>query len=311
VSDRLRVFVVGAGYIAGYVGRRLRALGHLATLSSRCPPSSHETPNPDWLSVDVSDRDRVRTVIRSTRPDAVVAVHGPSDITWCEANPEQALAAHWDGARHLAEVLDGRRVLLISTDNVFVFPGRKESCAESEPTEPANAYGRAKLAAEKELLTTGNALALRVSLVYGWHRAGLRPNFFTLCAQRLSAGQPVTVPNDHWNSPVLVNDVAAWTTALLDSEHTGVVHLGGPRRLTRVAWARHIAEAYGVDPDLVRPTPRHSTAYACRPRNACLHSERAGDLPELKGLHPVDVLEASSTLIATGAQGAQEEDSRG
>ncbi|MBV9141018.1 MAG: sugar nucleotide-binding protein [Pseudonocardiales bacterium] len=86
-------------------------------LSSRCPPSSHETPNPDWLSVDVSDRDRVRTVVRSTRPDAVVAVHGPSDITWCEANPEQALAVHWDGARHLAEVLDGRRVVLISTDN--------------------------------------------------------------------------------------------------------------------------------------------------------------------------------------------------
>lgn len=143
------------------------------------------------------------------------------------------------------------------------------------------------------MLTTGNALALRVSLVYGWHRVGLRPNFFTLCAQRLSAGQPVAVPNDHWNSPILVNDVAAWTTALLDSEHTGVVHLGGPQRLTKVAWARHIAEAYRVDPDLVRPTPRHSTAYACRPRNACLHSERARDFPELKGLHPVDVLEAS------------------
>lgn len=77
------------------------------------------------------------------------------------------------------------------------------------------------------MLTTGNALALRVSLVYGWHRVGLRPNFFTLCAQRLSAGQPVAVPNDHWNSPVLVDDVAAWTTALLDSEHTGIVPSGG------------------------------------------------------------------------------------
>jgi dTDP-4-dehydrorhamnose reductase len=292
------VLVVGAGYIAGHVGRRLRALGHLATLSSRCPPPTHETHHLDWLWVDVRDRDRVRTVVHTNCPDAVVTVHGPSDITWCEAHPEQALAAHRDGARHLADVLDVRRVLLISTDNVF--PGRKESCAESEPTEPANAYGRAKLAAEKELLATGNALALRVSLVYGWDRTGLRPNFFTICAQRLSAGQPVAVPNDHWNSPVLVNDVAAWTTGLLDSGHTGVVHLGGPRRLTRVAWARHIADAYGVDPDLVRPTPRHSTDYACRPRNACLHSERAGDFPELKGLQPVDVLEASSTLIATG-----------
>jgi dTDP-4-dehydrorhamnose reductase len=187
---------------------------------------------------------------------------------------------------------------MISTDNVF--PGRKESCAEPEPTEPANAYGRAKLAAEDILLGGGHALALRVSLVYGWDRAGLRPNFFTTCAQKLGESRPVAVPDDHWNSPVFVDDVAAWTVALLDSEHTGVVHLGGPRRLTRLAWARHIAERCGADPELVSPAPQQSTGYACRPRNACLHSERAASIPELEGLDPIDVFQASSRLITEG-----------
>jgi dTDP-4-dehydrorhamnose reductase len=298
MSDHLRVLVVGTGYLARHVGRRLATFGHTATLSSRRRPVASEGWNLGWLPVDVGERDSVRALIGTARPDAVIAVHGPSDITWCEANPQRTLAAHHGGARHLADAVAGRRVLMISTDNVF--PGRKESCAESEPTEPANAYGRAKLAAEDTLLATRSALALRVSLVYGWDRTGLRPNFFTTCALKLSAVEPVAVPDDHWNSPVLVDDVAAWTTALLVSEHTGVVHLGGPRRLTRLAWARHIADSYGVDPGLVSPTPQRGTGYACRPRNACLHSERAVRIPELTELDPMDVFEASTKLIATG-----------
>ena len=295
-----RVLIIGAGYLAGHVGQRLRALGHTAVLSSRRRPATPEARDLGWLPVDVSAPESIRAALTEAKPDAVVTVHGPSDITWCEANPAEAMAAHQGGAEHLAEALGGRRALMISTDNVF--PGRKDSCAESEPTEPANVYGRVKLAAEDTLLATGNAVALRVSLVYGWDRAGLRPNFFTTCAQKLGAGQPVAVPGDHWNSPVLVDDVAAWAAALLHSEHTGVVHLGGPRRLTRVEWARHIATGYGVDPDLVSAAPQSSTAYACRPRNACLHSERAAGIAELKGLEPVDVFEASSKLIATGEE---------
>jgi dTDP-4-dehydrorhamnose reductase len=297
VSDRLRVLVLGAGYLAGHVGQRLRALGHRVAVSSRRRPTTPETRHLDWFPVDVAEREQVHAIVNETRPDAVVSVHGPSDITWCEANPDQALAAHRGGATHLADVVAGRRVVVISTDNVF--SGRAASSAESTPTEPANAYGRAKLAAEERLLATDNALALRVSLVYGWDTAGLRPNFFTTCVRRLEAGQRVDVPDEHWNSPVLVDDVAEWTAALLDSAHTGVLHLGGPRRISRVEWARHIAGACGADPDLVVAVPKHLTSYACRPRNACLHSERADDIPELAGRAPVDVLAASSELIST------------
>ncbi|TDV56310.1 SDR family oxidoreductase [Actinophytocola oryzae] len=298
MGEPLRVLVVGAGYLASHVAHQLRAAGHQPTLSSRRRPATPETADLPWSPLDVGDAAQVRTRIAELRPDAAVVVHGPSDITWCEEHPDEAADAHAGGAAHLAAALDGRRALLISTDNVF--SGHKDSCAESEPPEPANAYGRAKLAAEDRFLATGAALVLRVSLVYGWDPAGLRPNFLTTCVQRMRAGLPVPVPADHWNSPVLVDDVAAWTAALLGTDHTGVLHLGGPRRLTRLAWAQHLATACDADPALIRPVPRTESAYACRPRNACLHSERAGALRELTGLDPVDVLSASSRLITTG-----------
>ncbi|GAB2580100.1 SDR family oxidoreductase [Streptomyces capparidis] len=294
MNARPRVLVLGAGYLAGHIGRTLVGSGHAVTVSSRRRPALPE--GLAWLPVDVRELGAVRAAIDAVRPEAVVSVHGPSDITGCEADPGRAVAAHREGARHLAEAVRGRRVLLVSTDNVFA--GEKDSHAESDPTAPANAYGRAKRTAEEILLGTGNCLVLRVSLVYGWDLAGLRPNFFTTCARTLGAGRPVAVPDDLWNTPVLVDDAAAWTAALLDSAHTGVVHLGGPRRLSRFAWATHIALGHGVDPALVTPVPREGTAYACRPRNACLHSERAGRLPELTGLSPTDVLDASTRLIS-------------
>lgn len=291
-----RVLVIGSGYLAGHIAARLTGLGAETVLSSRSAPVMPENRSMRWEQVDVTSGPQVAALMDTVQPDAVVAVHGPSDITWCEAHPEEAYATHHGGARNIAAALDGRPVLLVSTDNVF--PGEAESNGESAQTSPANAYGRAKLAAERELLATASALVLRVSLVYGWEDRGPRPNFLTSVARSLMRREQLRIPDDHWNTPVLVEDVAAWAATLMSSGRTGTLHLGGPRRIGRVDWARHIAQRLGADPALIVPTPRAGTAYACRPRNACLHSEVAGQWPELKAHQPADVLEATHALIS-------------
>jgi len=281
----MRALVVGSGFLGAAIGARLRALDVEPVVASRHAPDTASGRDLPWRELDVRDPAACREVVRDT--DALVVVHGPSDITWCEEHPAETEAAHAGGAANLAAAADGRPVLLISTDNVF--DGTRPSSAETDAVSPANAYGRAKLAAERTLLDTGSALALRVSLVYGWEPDGIRPNFFTTCVRSLRDGSGVDVPDDHWNSPVLVDDVAAWTVALLLAERTGLLHLGGPERVTRYAWARRIASAIGADPALVRSQPRAEGHYASRPVNACLHSTRAHDFPELAALPPLGV----------------------
>lgn len=282
--------VVGSGYLGGRIGARTRALGDRAVLCSRRPPAS----TAGWRELDVRDPRACREAVRALAPDVLVVVHGPSDITWCEEHPEETMAAHGAGAANLAAAADGRPILLISTDNVFA--GVRHSHAESDEAVPVNAYGRAKLAGERTLLDTGAALALRVSLVYGWDPDGHRPNYFTTCVRRLRAGHPVEAPADHWNTPVLVDDVAAWSAALLRAGRTGLLHLGGPERLSRYEWAGRIAKGLGLDDATIRPVGKAGSAYACRPDNACLYSERADGLPELSGLRPVDVDEGARRL---------------
>ncbi|MEU3855365.1 sugar nucleotide-binding protein [Streptomyces sp. NPDC029554] len=291
-----RVLIIGSGYLAGHIAAHLTGLGAEPVLSSRCAPTLPESRGMRWAQVDVTSGLQVAAVMDAVQPDAVVAVHGPSDITWCEEHPEEAYTTHHGGARNIAAALHGRPVLLVSTDNVF--PGKEESHGESAQTFPVNAYGRAKLAAEQELLATSSALVLRVSLVYGWEDHGPRPNFLTSVVRSLMRKERLLIPDDHWNTPVHVEDVAAWTTALMSSGRTGTLHLGGPRRISRVDWARHIAQQLGADPALIVPAPRIGTAYACRPRNACLHSEVAARLPELHPHPPADVLETTQALIS-------------
>ncbi|MCO5996990.1 SDR family oxidoreductase [Actinoallomurus rhizosphaericola] len=286
--------VVGSGYLGGHIGARIRALGGEAVLCSRRPPAARSAAGLRWYELDVRDPRACRDLVRRVAPDSLVVVHGPSDITWCERHPDEAMAAHGAGAVNLAAAAGGLPVLLISTDNVF--PGARDSYGESDEVAPANAYGRAKLSAERTLLDTGSALVLRVSLVYGWDPDGHRPNYFTTCVRALRAGRVVEAPEDHWNTPVLVDDVAAWSAELVRTRRTGVLHLAGPERLSRYAWARRIAAGLGLPEGLVRPVAQAGTAYACRPRNACLHSERAAGLPELAGLWPVDVDEGARRL---------------
>src|SRR5881394_4141252 len=109
--------VVGSGYLGGRIGARMRALGDRAVLCSRRPPRS--AGGAEWHELDVRDPQACRDAVRLIAPDAVVVVHGPSDITWCEKHPEETMAVHGTGASNLAEAARGRPVLLISTDNVF------------------------------------------------------------------------------------------------------------------------------------------------------------------------------------------------
>ncbi|MEV6808741.1 sugar nucleotide-binding protein [Streptomyces sp. NPDC051132] len=299
--------VVGSGLVGTGIARRLASAGRPVTLVSRRPPRTPaEEFGARWAALDATDAGACRRLLDELRPGRVVLVHGPSDVTWCEEHPQETRDAHVTVARTFAALAPRARTVLISTDNVFAgdFPRNDEY----SPLSPANAYGRAKRAAEEALLALSErAVALRVSLVYGHEPAdaGKWLNFFAACAHRLRRGEPVEAPDDHWTTPVLVDDVAAVTAALLDAEHPlpPVLHLGGPDRVTRAEWAAVIARTLGAPTELVVPVPRARTRYASRPVNACLGSALLGNLPATERI-AVRGVQAGAELLAPAFSGS-------
>ncbi|MFI8952353.1 SDR family oxidoreductase [Streptomyces sp. NPDC053750] len=290
--------VIGSGFVGTGIARHLARAGSRVTLASRGrPATSPATYGAGWSPLDATDRGACGRLLHRLRPDRIVLVHGPSDVTWCEAHPAEAVRAHTAVADNIASLAPDARIVLISTDNVF--DGTAPLNSESSPVRPANAYGRAKLRAEQVLLDRAtDAVALRVSLVYGHEPedAGKWLNFFAVCAHRLRRGEPVQAPSDHWTTPVAVDDVARVTAAVLAAHAPlpAVLHLGGPDRVTRAEWATTIAEVLGAPRRLVVPVPKARTRYASRPANACLTS---ASLPGLLDIAPADGVVAGARKL--------------
>lgn len=292
----MRALILGSGFIGRSLGRELDAHGCSVTLASR----QGRAGGAPWLPLDVTDRGAYARVLAAVQPDVVVLVHGPSDITWCEDHEEEAVRAHVASAHHLCQEASGCYKVLISTDNIF--SGTEERYDETCTPEPANAYGRAKATAERVLLHQDpDALILRLSLVYGWEDPESTKwlNFFALSVSRLLRGERVRAPADHWNTPVLVDDAALVGRLLMTHRRRGVYHLGGPDRVSRVEWARENARVFGCDPRLVEPTSKAESRYACRPTNACLESERLGQLAELADVSIAGIVAGAERLKAT------------
>ncbi|MEO3751896.1 sugar nucleotide-binding protein [Streptomyces sp. B6B3] len=295
----MRALVVGSGFVGRALARRLTGAGAAAVLASRTPP----TPPGglavrDWIRLDITDDGAFADAVERTGADTVVLAHGPSDVTWCERHPAAAAHGHVEAARQVVRAAGDRRVVLVSTDQVF--DGTAEAPDETVPPRPANAYGRAKLAAERILAELPAVTLLRVSLIYGWEPADSPKwlNFFAACLHRLRAGERVTAPVDQWTTPVLIDDVAAVTAALVRAEAPPrLLHLGGPARISRADWAAVIAELLGAPPGLVLGEPRANGRYADRPASSCLSSGLLATHPATAGLAPRSVREGSRLLI--------------
>ncbi|WP_327687142.1 SDR family oxidoreductase [Streptomyces sp. NBC_00467] len=293
-----RTLIVGSGFVGRAVAARLTAVGESAVLASRHAPADLPAP---WVPLDAADADACAHVVDRVRPDRLVLVHGPSDVTWCEAHPERAAALHTAAATNLTAAAPGCRTVLISTDNVF--DGASPANDESTPTTPANAYGRAKLRAERIVRETADGTVLRVSLIYGWEPPGADKwlNFFSACAHRLRSGEPVEAPHDQWTTPVLVEDVAAVTAAVLPSGAPELLHLGGPDRISRAAWAEAVADGLGVPRSRVVRVPKAAGRYASRPTNTCLTSHLLDGFLAARGLRVRGVAEGARALLEAAA----------
>jgi dTDP-4-dehydrorhamnose reductase len=283
-----RLLCVGTGFVGGAIGRQLAAFGWTVDGVSR--GAGHR--------IDVADTaQRARLAeLAASGYDAVLLCHGPSDVTWCDENPELAREMHGGTAVALAGL--GVPVLLISTDNVF--PGDRPAYAVTDQASPANGYGRAKLAAEQAVLA-GGGLVVRVSLVYGWSAGNQRPNFAERCLEDLRAGRALVVPYDQDTTAIYVDDVAQGVASWLAAPDPGVplLHLAGPDSISRAEFARLAARAIGASENLITVVPRASTSLACRPRYSGLVPGPFSARGVLSDFSPRGVAEGLATMVAS------------
>ena len=263
------VVIGGSGQIGGWLLRALAERGHEAIGTY----AAH--PFPGLVHLDAADRPGAAAWVRARAPDMVFY---PAGFTWvdgCERDADRNRSANVEEPLNLARatVEAGARFVHFSTD--YVFDGRSGPYDEAAPTNPRNAYGRAKRDAEQLLaVACGDAaLIVRTCWVYGPERQG--KNFAYQLARTLRQGRPLTCPDDQVSSPSYGPDVAQAAVELAETAAGGLIHVAGPEWLDRYRFAVALAEGFGLDPRLLEARPTAELGQAApRPLSAGLRTER-------------------------------------
>lgn len=226
---------------------------------------------PSHLELDMGDRSAVFSAIKTSKPDCVIHCAALTNVDRCEVEKENAWMNNVLGTKNIADACKetGAHLIFFSTD--YVFDGAKGLYMESDVKNPLNFYGQTKLIGEWLVSQLEKHTILRPSVIYG---AG-RQNFVTWVIDSLKNGRAISVVTDQYNSPTLNIDIAHAVKTLAEKGMYGVYHCAGDERINRYDLAIKIADAFQLDPSLIRSACTADLKQcARRPKDSSLSMEK-------------------------------------
>jgi dTDP-4-dehydrorhamnose reductase len=269
----VRILITGA---SGLLGGRLSLLlssDHQIVGLTRSRPAPEGISS---VSADLNDGAAVAAALEQARPDAVVHCAALADAEVCEREPERAFRENLAATTQLAGACRSRGTRLVAISTDLVFEGGQAFSSETSEARPLTVYGRSKLAAEEVTLRTSpDSVVLRVALVNGLGH-GPRLTASESVARQLRKGEPITLYEDEWRTPVDPESVAQALRAVLRRrEAGGRFHIAGAERLSRTGLGEIVARAFGLDASLILRAPQSSHRGAPRPADVSLGITRA------------------------------------
>ena len=247
----MRILITGAsGFVGSQLGARLaRRHDVLGTVfRSRRPPAfAHQ-------KVDLTDERSVAFVVREFRPDVIVHSAALSRVLACENDQAAANEINVQATGRLARWAERLHAKLIFLSSDQVFSGEKGLYIESDTPNPINHYGKTKLEAERLVLGTSSGnLVIRSNSIVG-PSSGSGESFSDWIINRLQAGQSVPLFEDQYRSPLHIRTMLDVLESGCVQDVTGLVHVGGPQRMSRAEFGFAVARTHGLSADLIDVT---------------------------------------------------------
>jgi dTDP-4-dehydrorhamnose reductase len=280
----MRIVVTGAsGQLGSYLIDRLIEGPHeVVGWSREARPGRSRIP---LRPVELTDVHAIARALEVADPHVVLHAAAVSSIEAARRDPERSKAVNVGATQFLSQwaARHDRRLVYTSTD--LVFDGSKAWYREEDPAGPIVVYGQTKHSAERYVLAAPRGLVARLSLLYGPSRSG-REAYFDRTTAALRAGTPQAFFTDEYRTPLDYATASGILVRLVESETSGLIHVGGPERLSRFELMRRAAQALGIDPLLVKPSRRADAPLPePRPADLSLDSSRLSRVfPDL--VHP-------------------------
>jgi len=228
------------------------------------------------IRMDITDFNQVSEVFNRIRPDFVVHAAAMTNVDRCETDKKNAWKINVQGTENVARMCAKYAAKLVYVSTDYVFDGEKGLYSEDDATAPINYYGLTKLEGESKVKQyCKDYVIARTSVLYGWHER--KPNFATWIINSLRNNMPITVVDDHFNSPTLADNLAEIILETLQKNLTGTYHTAGDERISRYDFAKTIANTFLLNEELITPTKMSQLKawVAKRPRDSSLSVNKA------------------------------------
>ncbi len=240
----MRILLTGAtGFIGAHLGETLARSHDVLGIAWSAP----ELPDFQTQRVDLTEREAARKLLTDFPAELVIHAAAMSRVIDCEAQASRAEEINVHSTQRLAEHAAARGARLVFFSSDMVFPGEAGYYTEQNNPSPRNVYGRTKLRAEKAVLAASSRnLVLRLNLVIG-KSAGLGTSFTDRILTDIRTDGKAALFVDQFRSPIHVRSVVSAVEKLMNSEISGVLHLGGPQRLRRAEIGRALCRAAVIE----------------------------------------------------------------
>lgn len=241
--------------------------------------------------VDITDRDRVAGAVEQFKPRMVINAAAYTDVDKAESDFDAALAANSLGPGIVAEICRVASIPLLHFSTDYVFDGTKAGpYVESDPVNPASAYGRSKAIGEDKIRAAHpEHIILRTAWVYGEFGRNFLKTMLRLAAERTE----IRVVSDQRGSPTSTLQIAkaafSIVPGMLDGAcRWGTYHLAGEGITTWFDFASAIVSTQArytqKTPSVIPITTSEYPTAARRPSNSSLD---CGLIRQTFGIEPV------------------------
>lgn len=268
--------IPGKVVIAGANGQLARAF------IQRFEANGQAYAAPPEENLDITSPDAVADVLKTTAPSVLINCAAYNAVDLAESEEDRAYRINAEAVGILAEQCAKSNCRLVHYSSDYVFDGKANALySEQDATEPLNVYGRSKLAGEQLALEYEQALALRVSWVFG----DGEQNFLYKLRQWAKANAVVRITSDETSVPSYTEDIVDVTLAALDEGAAGLFHANNSGYASRYEWAKLFLARVAPDVLVVPaalaefPSPAERPHFAAM-NNMALAKTLSGEIPD-------------------------------
>lgn len=226
-------------------------------------------------TIDLESINNLIEIFETEQPDVVIHTVGLTSVEKCEADPVLSHHVNVELAENVARACAKLNIRLahISTDHLF--SGHEALAHEEQPIAPLNVYGKTKAEAELRVLDIApTALVIRTNF-YAWGTS-YRQSFSDAVLGALRSGRGMTLFQDVFYTPILVEEAARAVHDLIAVEADGIFNIVGDERISKSDFGLRLAAQFNLDPHRISlGLLSEQSALVTRPYDMSLSNQKA------------------------------------